>query len=174
VPYDPDQDAGGGSDRPAPGEAGEDGPSGTPDDRPDASDDPTPRPSASASASPEPTPEETSDPSATADPEPDPDDPGSTPPTATGDPSTSAPPTETEGPTPVVLREGDVGREVVELQKRLRQLNWVYMGDAHGRFDSATREAVATFQVAYGIQGDAEGVYGRNTRLTLETATEEP
>ncbi len=174
VPYAPEADADAGTGSPAPGETGG-AETSAPDDRPDASGDPTQRPSGSASSSPEATTEEPSEPSDTTAPEPDPGDTGSTPPTETGDPSTSAPPSPTDNPTtPVVLRQGDYGREVVELQKRLRELNWVYMGDAHGRFNEETREAVATFQVAYGIRGDEEGVYGVNTRATLEAHTQEP
>ncbi|MGP3971203.1 peptidoglycan-binding protein [Streptomyces sp. 6N223] len=85
-----------------------------------------------------------------------------------------AAPTATDNPVPLVLREGDRGPEVVELQKRLLQLNWLYEGRAHGRYDAATREAVATFQVSYGVQGDEEGVYGVNTRARLEESTAEP
>jgi peptidoglycan hydrolase-like protein with peptidoglycan-binding domain len=75
---------------------------------------------------------------------------------------------------PLVLREGDEGPEVVELQKRLTQLNWLYEGRAHGRYDAATREAVATFQVAYGVQGDESGMYGPATRERLEASTAAP
>jgi peptidoglycan hydrolase-like protein with peptidoglycan-binding domain len=70
-----------------------------------------------------------------------------------------------------VLREGDQGPEVVELQQRLTQLNWVYEGEADGFYDAETRDAVARFQVAYGVRGDEEGVYGDDTRAALEAAT---
>jgi hypothetical protein len=96
----------------------------------------------------------------------DPTDPGPTP----DEPA----PTATDNPVPLVLREGDRGPEVIELQRRLRQLNWLYEGGAHGRFDAATREAVATFQEAYGVRGDEGGVYGVNTRARLEESTTEP
>ncbi|MCK1817418.1 peptidoglycan-binding protein, partial [Streptomyces sp. XM4011] len=70
-----------------------------------------------------------------------------------------------------ILREGDSGPGVTELQQRLLQLGWVYDGTAHGTFDERTRDAVARFQVAYGVQGDEWGVYGVNTRLALEQYT---
>ncbi|MGW8849299.1 peptidoglycan-binding domain-containing protein [Streptomyces xiamenensis] len=70
-----------------------------------------------------------------------------------------------------VLREGDTGEQVVELQQRLRQLGWVYDGPAHGTYDERTADAVARFQMAYGVQGDEWGVYGVNTRQSLEQHT---
>lgn len=78
------------------------------------------------------------------------------------------------GGTATVLREGDQGAEVVELQERLLQLDWLYTGGAYGRYDEETREAVARFQEAYGVQGDREGVYGPHTRAVLEAHTVEP
>ncbi|MEV8116095.1 peptidoglycan-binding domain-containing protein [Streptomyces xiamenensis] len=70
-----------------------------------------------------------------------------------------------------VLREGDTGEQVVELQQRLLQLGWVYDGPAHGTYDERTADAVARFQMAYGVQGDEWGVYGVNTRQSLEQHT---
>ncbi|RMI33078.1 peptidoglycan-binding domain-containing protein [Streptomyces triticirhizae] len=72
------------------------------------------------------------------------------------------------------LSEGDEGPEVVELQQRMLQLRWVYNGQAHGFFDTQTREAVARFQTAYGITGDPPGVYGPATRAVLEEHTTQP
>ncbi|WP_344629513.1 peptidoglycan-binding domain-containing protein [Streptomyces glaucosporus] len=70
-----------------------------------------------------------------------------------------------------VLREGDTGPEVVELQYRLAARG-VYRGEPDGRYDDGVREAVATFQVWHGVHGDPEGVYGPNTRRELERATQ--
>ncbi|MFD7512581.1 peptidoglycan-binding protein [Streptomyces sp. NPDC059853] len=92
----------------------------------------------------------------------DPEDPGETTPTE---------PLPSPDPPGGVLREGDSGPAVTELQQRLLQLGWVYDGTAHGTFDERTRDAVARFQVAYGVQGDEWGVYGVNTRLALEHHT---
>ncbi|MDT0323922.1 peptidoglycan-binding domain-containing protein, partial [Streptomyces millisiae] len=126
-------------------------------------------------------------------PDPDPTTPGPDPttPAEPSDPGTDEPPTEEpsepptqeptdepsnpggEDPAPV-LQLGDEGPEVVELQKRLLQLNWVYAGEAHGVYDEATRDAVERFQNAYGIEDDPPGVYGAVTRKTLEANTNEP
>ncbi|GAA2352509.1 hypothetical protein GCM10010417_05620 [Streptomyces carpaticus] len=92
----------------------------------------------------------------------DPEDPGETTPTE---------PLPSPDPPGGILREGDSGPGVTELQQRLLQLGWVYDGTAHGTFDERTRDAVARFQVAYGVQGDEWGVYGVNTRLALEQYT---
>lgn len=127
---------------------------------------PSPTPAPSASPSPSPTPEPSS-----AEPSTGPT--GTSTPTGTpsSSPSTLVSSTPGEG---AALREGDEGPEVVELQQRLLQLHWIYVGEAHGVFDAATREAVARFQVAYGVRGDPEGVYGPHTRRVLERHTELP
>ncbi|MDT0306076.1 peptidoglycan-binding domain-containing protein [Streptomyces sp. DSM 44917] len=72
------------------------------------------------------------------------------------------------------LREGDRGPEVAELQRRLRQLRWVYTGPVTGVYDRGTAEAVTRFQIAYGVEGDPEGVYGPPTRAALENHTTDP
>ncbi|WP_146252324.1 peptidoglycan-binding domain-containing protein [Streptomyces carminius] len=69
-----------------------------------------------------------------------------------------------------VLREGDTGPEVYELQIRLRHTN-AYQGDVDGVYDRAVRDGVARFQGWYGVRGDPEGVYGPHTRRALERAT---
>jgi hypothetical protein len=87
-------------------------------------------------------------------------------------PSRSASGSPTVAPSPV-LRQGDHGAEVKEMQGRLRQ-TLAYTGEANGDFDAATRDGVARFQVWYGVQGDPKGVYGPNTRKSLEGATTKP
>jgi hypothetical protein len=90
--------------------------------------------------------------------------------TATG---TSAPsPSESGGRAPV-LRLGDKGPEVVELQLRLRQVGF-YDGDADGVYDSAVENAVRGYQLTRVILQDESGVYGAATRDSLESETEEP
>ncbi|MFI5683025.1 peptidoglycan-binding protein [Streptomyces sp. NPDC051636] len=71
-----------------------------------------------------------------------------------------------------VLRQGDSGHGVYELQVRLLQVPQVYDGGAiDGRFDTEVRQAVARFQEWYGVRGDETGVYGDNTRYALMLRT---
>lgn len=73
---------------------------------------------------------------------------------------------------PGTLREGDTGPEVTELQQRLLNVPDVYVpGSTGGRYDATLTEAVARFQLWYGIRGDETGVYGNDTRLALESRT---
>jgi peptidoglycan hydrolase-like protein with peptidoglycan-binding domain len=72
-----------------------------------------------------------------------------------------------------VLRRGDQGPQVTELQERLRQLN-LYGGRIDGVFTRPVEDAVRTYQLARGIQGDTLGVYGHATRRSLEAETSEP
>ncbi|MDX3804005.1 peptidoglycan-binding domain-containing protein [Streptomyces sp. AK04-3B] len=70
------------------------------------------------------------------------------------------------------LREGDSGPGVTELQQRLRRIPNVYDGGpTDGRYGSVLTEAVARFQLWYGIRGDETGVYGDDTRRDLESRT---
>ncbi|WP_428954939.1 peptidoglycan-binding domain-containing protein [Streptomyces sp. cg35] len=112
-------------------------------------------PSASAPASPTPTPSRT--PSAT---------PSTRPPSPSSTPS-SKPPAPAVGS---VLRRGDRGPEVTELQSRLAQLH-LYTREPSGRFDERTEYGLATYQYARGIQGDTPGTYGPATRRALEAET---
>ncbi|WP_192583334.1 peptidoglycan-binding domain-containing protein [Streptomyces albicerus] len=140
---------------------------------PSKSESPTQSPSTSPSASSSPsTPPPTSEPAA-------PPTPSSTatttrPPT-TGRPTDSAPPTTNPpGRTgPVVLRPGDEGPEVTELQQRLQQLA-LYAGTPNGDYDNRTENAVRSYQVTRGINNEEPGVYGEETRQRLETETAEP
>ncbi|MFF5517793.1 peptidoglycan-binding protein [Streptomyces coeruleorubidus] len=72
-----------------------------------------------------------------------------------------------------VLRPGDRGPEVTELQLRLRQL-YLYDEDTDGDYDSRLEEAVRTYQWSRGIQTDDLGVYDGETRAKLESETKEP
>ncbi|WP_327726433.1 peptidoglycan-binding protein [Streptomyces sp. NBC_00487] len=97
-----------------------------------------------------------------------------TPTPAPSAPATSAPAqndgTDPDGPG--TLREGDSGPEVSELQQRLLRIPNVYdNGSTSGRYDGVLKEAVARFQLWYGIRGDETGVYGNDTRQDLESRT---
>ncbi|GHD88463.1 peptidoglycan-binding domain-containing protein [Streptomyces naganishii] len=105
------------------------------------------QPSATASAAPDPASTPAPDPASTS--------------SGTGDP---------DGPG--TLREGDSGPEVAELQRRLLNVPDVYRGGStDGRYDAALREAVARYQLWYGVSGDETGVYGNDTRRSLESRT---
>ncbi|WP_206439130.1 peptidoglycan-binding protein, partial [Streptomyces scabichelini] len=70
------------------------------------------------------------------------------------------------------LREGASGPEVSELQERLLKIPNVYQdGTTSGTYDATLTEAVARFQLWYGIRGDETGVYGNDTRRDLESRT---
>ncbi|MFD4688272.1 peptidoglycan-binding protein, partial [Streptomyces sp. NPDC058461] len=73
---------------------------------------------------------------------------------------------------PGTLREGATGPEVTDLQQRLRRVPDVYAdGATDGRYDTLLTEAVARFQLWYGVRGDESGVYGDDTRRDLEART---
>ncbi|MFB7335909.1 peptidoglycan-binding protein, partial [Streptomyces adustus] len=72
-----------------------------------------------------------------------------------------------------VLRLGDRGPEVAELQQRLEQLR-LYNGRIDGRFTNRVDYALRTYQWARGVRGDAPGVYGAETRAMLEAETSQP
>ncbi|KUM97634.1 peptidoglycan-binding protein [Streptomyces cellostaticus] len=122
---------------------------------PSPSTDPSPSPSAS-SASPTPT----VSPSASRSASPTPSA------TATGTPN--AAPT-----TAPVLRRGDKGAAVIELQLRLEQLN-LYGDEVNGVFTTPVEDAVRNYQWARGISDDTLGVYGPATRTSLESETSKP
>jgi len=101
-----------------------------------------------------------------------------TPTAPTSAPPAAAPPASTPSPGPSgsgdggVLRLGDSGPAVSELQRRLSRVPEVYPeGTVDGRYDAALARAVARFQRWYGIRGDEEGVYGDDTRRDLESRT---
>ncbi|AWW42663.1 hypothetical protein ADL00_14570 [Streptomyces sp. AS58] len=77
------------------------------------------------------------------------------------------------GDNAVVLRRGDDGPEVVELQLRLRQL-FLYNDEPHGHYNHRVEDAVRTYQWTRGIDPDDRGVYDAATRQRLESETREP
>ncbi|WP_053746556.1 peptidoglycan-binding domain-containing protein [Streptomyces sp. NRRL WC-3618] len=72
-----------------------------------------------------------------------------------------------------VLRPGDHGNEVLELQLRLRQLA-IYLGETDGVYDDNVENAVSTYQTTRGIETEESGVYDRTTRERLESETTQP
>ncbi len=91
-------------------------------------------------------------------------------PTASASPTARTPATDPDGPG--TLRQGDTGPEVTGLQQRLLRIPDVYRdGSTPGTYDAALTEAVARFQLWYGISGDETGVYGDDTRRALESRT---
>ncbi|WP_382033011.1 peptidoglycan-binding domain-containing protein [Streptomyces aurantiacus] len=81
-------------------------------------------------------------------------------------------PSPTDKAEPVVLRPGDEGPEVTELQLRLKQLG-IYLGNADGDYDNGTRNSVRNYQFANGINENL-GIYDQRTRESLESKTSEP
>ncbi|GHH52337.1 hypothetical protein FHS35_001065 [Streptomyces umbrinus] len=94
------------------------------------------------------------------------------PPAASSAPAPSQPAAAPDPDGAGTLREGDSGPEVSDLQERLLRIPNVYQGGtATGRYDATLTEAVARFQLWYGIRGDESGVYGNDTRNDLESRT---
>lgn len=103
-------------------------------------------------------------------------------PSVTATPSRTAPTATPSSPTSAgshtqrqvqVLHPGDTGREVTELQLRLRQLS-LYLGPTNGDYDTDVENSVRTYQLDRGIKEDQPGVYGLATRAKLESETKEP
>ncbi|MFJ3333297.1 peptidoglycan-binding protein [Streptomyces sp. NPDC086766] len=127
-----------------------------------------PRPSADASPSPSPS-------ASASDASPSPSRSGAGSGAGTAGPTQTASPvraTATVEPA-LVLRRGDQGPEVTELQLRLAQLG-LYTGPADGVFGRQVEDSVSTYQWARGIRADETGVYGPATRASLEAETSEP
>jgi peptidoglycan hydrolase-like protein with peptidoglycan-binding domain len=82
-------------------------------------------------------------------------------------------PVETPAPTKpaVVLRPGDKGAQVRDLQARLFQLQWL-PETTTGTYDATTRQAVQGFQVKRHLKGT--GVLDRTTWRRLKAATRQP
>lgn len=147
---------------------------GLPDGQPTGTDPSSPAPSRSApSEQPTPSSSPSPDTTSTSDP-PTPTGPagptGTTSSTAgaTARPTASAP--EDAAP---VLRLGDQGPEVTELQLRLRQTGF-YGGEADGTYDRDVENAVRGYQLTRVVLADEPGVYGSATRASLESETSQP
>jgi hypothetical protein len=129
-------------------------------------------PSASASRSPSPTPSPSASassaspsPSRSAEPTPSP--------TSTDDGSGAGDGSEADRDNSPVLRRGDRGPEVTELQQRLRQL-YLYNGAIDGSFTTQVEDALRNYQWSRGVGTDNLGVYDHETRAKLESETTEP
>lgn len=77
----------------------------------------------------------------------------------------------TESAPPVLLEEGDTGRNVEILQRRLNRISKDFPGipkiyPADGFFDTSTTDAVKKFQDVFGLLQD--GIVGRNTWYSIE------
>ncbi|BFO14763.1 L,D-transpeptidase family protein [Streptomyces sp. KM77-8] len=89
---------------------------------------------------------------------------------APGAPRTSATPPRAPAPR-VLWSPGDTGRDVRELQARLRQAAWIFEGPT-GTYDDATAKAVRGFQGKRGLPGT--GVTDSVTWQRLVGMTREP
>ncbi|MDQ0992665.1 L,D-transpeptidase family protein [Streptomyces sp. V3I7] len=76
--------------------------------------------------------------------------PRSSPPPAQDDAKPAAPPPAPSPPARVLWARGDTGRDVRELQARLRQVEWLRDGPT-GTYDDLTQEAVSGFQGKRGL-----------------------
>ncbi|MFI6803700.1 peptidoglycan-binding protein [Streptomyces luteogriseus] len=131
---------------------------------------PPPSPSRSGSPSASPSP---SAPSASASPSQSPSPSAPQPSASATGPEQAPPDNGRQKGGPTVLRLGDRGPEVTELQLRLRQL-YLYDDDTDGSFDDRLADAVRTYQWSRGVQSEDLGVYDRATREKLESETREP
>ena len=121
----------------------------------------SPRPSVTATPSP------SASPAATA-------SPGSPAPTVSSSATaTAAPAPSGSADQNPVLRLGDTGPQVTELQLRLHQIGF-YDGDADGDYDGDVESAVRSYQFTRVILADESGVYGHATRASLESETARP
>ncbi len=75
--------------------------------------------------------------------------------------------------TPPVLRRGDQGAEVTELELRLTQLG-LYTRQPRGHYNEGVEDAVTRYQQARGVRVKEYGVYDLPTRERLESETREP
>lgn len=127
---------------------------------------PSPSPSGSPSTSPSVSPPATA--SASASPSASRTAPGapSTAPTQSATSARSSAPAQL-GP---VLRPGDHGPQVADLQSRLAEL-YLYSGPLDGDYDRDVENSVRVYQWARGTTSDGLGVYGPATRASLESET---
>ena len=123
-------------------------------------------PTASSALVTEPRPAPTSAGPATApipQPSPDPAQPADLPPTAAPEPAPE--PEPAPAPAPEVLRMGDDGEAVAQVQRRLVELGY-FLPTVDGHYGSSTRQAVWALQKAAGIGRD--GLVGPDTRAALD------
>lgn len=73
-------------------------------------------------------------------------------------------PNNTPAPTPVLLKNGVKGDEVMRLQTRLKELGY-YTGELDGQYGEGTAESVRLFQQQHGLTAD--GLAGENTLNAL-------
>lgn len=125
-----------------------------------------PAPARSASPSPSPTLSASPTPSGSA-------SPTQAPPTAQATGTITPAPSGAAKESAPVLRPGDQGDEVLELQLRLSQL-FLYFDDADGVYDNSVENAVNTYQRTRDIEAPEPGVYDRTTRERLESETTQP
>ncbi|MFI9471020.1 L,D-transpeptidase family protein [Streptomyces sp. NPDC052492] len=92
-------------------------------------------------------------------------------PDAPAKPSPSDPPSTRPTPARVLWSPGDKGRDIRELQARLRQIAWVFHGPT-GAYDDLTAEAVRGFQGKRGLP--RTGVTDTVTWQRLLAMTREP
>jgi len=69
-----------------------------------------------------------------------------------------------------ILKEGSSGKDIYELQGRLKALGY-FNGPVDGQFGASTKNAVTWFQWKFGMKSD--GVVGAKTKLKLWQATKE-
>ncbi|BBI34372.1 spore cortex-lytic enzyme [Cohnella abietis] len=69
-----------------------------------------------------------------------------------------------------ILKEGSAGKDIYELQGRLKALGF-FNGAVDGQFGASTKNAVTWFQWKFGMKSD--GVVGAKTKLKLWTATKD-
>jgi Putative peptidoglycan binding domain/L,D-transpeptidase catalytic domain len=81
---------------------------------------------------------------------------------------TTAPPTSPAPEVAEMLRIGDSGPAVLEIQQRLSELGF-WLGETDGHYGQLTRQAVMAFQKAEGLTRD--GVAGPRTRQHLPVAS---
>ncbi|GAA4662680.1 hypothetical protein GCM10023347_12910 [Streptomyces chumphonensis] len=93
------------------------------------------------------------------------------PPPRPSEPRDAAPePGEAPEAAPAVLARGDRGREVLDLQRRLRTVG-IHTTPVDGVYGQPTEAAVQNYQALRGVQADPTGVYGPHTRAALEGET---
>lgn len=77
---------------------------------------------------------------------------------------TLSPPAIYAKPTEALLRNGSIGTEVQQLQRRLQQLGY-YQGEIDGHFGGGTKSSVVLFQQQHGLEPD--GMAGPDTLAAI-------